>query len=308
MRFELNLKQLRIFYFVARDLSFTCAAKQLYVTQPAVTKQIDALERYCGLRLFSRGAHGLGLTEAGKLLYSYADRVMQLAFEAEKSIIALRTHPGGVLRFGTTKTWAHSMVPGYMLKYQRLYPNVLMQLSVGSSGEIADSLAAGKLDAAIVGRVPYDDRVQVVPLPRRDIDELVVVVPPEHPMAHRTTVSIEEIAQEPFILREEGSSTKRMVMQYAQERGLKLNIVLESASPESIKNFVKGGAGISILSRLLIESELEVGELHCVSLDGGGVWIQLDFLLLKLAYQPAALRSFLEFLEVETGIRFPDHA
>lgn len=307
MRFELNLKQLRVFFFVAKHLNVTRAAEQLFVTQPAVTKQIDALERYCGLRLFSRSSHGLKLTEAGRLLFSYAERIMLLASEAEKAIVALRTHPGGVLRVGTTKTWAHSMVPSYVVQYQRLYPNVHIQLAVASSREVVDALATGKLDVAIVGRVEYDDRFEVISFPRREIDELVVVVLPGHRFADRATVCLEEVAKEPLIMREEeGSSTRSVVLQRTGELGVELNTVVESASPQSIINFVKNGAGISILSRLLVADDLSSGELVGIPLDRGGLWVQLDLLFLKLEYHAASLRSFLEFLQVETGIEVPD--
>ncbi|HSH69443.1 MAG TPA: LysR family transcriptional regulator, partial [Deferrisomatales bacterium] len=103
-RFDLNLKQLRTFYFVAKHLSFTRAAKDLFISQPAVTMQVDALEQHCETRFFSREKNHLTLTEAGAILFRYAEQIMGLAFEAEQAVSELKVNPHGVLRIGTTRT------------------------------------------------------------------------------------------------------------------------------------------------------------------------------------------------------------
>jgi DNA-binding transcriptional LysR family regulator len=131
MRFDLNLKQLKVFYYVARRLSFTQAARELFITQPAVTKQIDALEQHCETRLFVRERGGLTLTEAGAVLFSYARQIMRLAFEAEQAVSDLKRNPHGVLRLGTTKTFARYLMPPYILRFHEAFPRIRIQLDEG---------------------------------------------------------------------------------------------------------------------------------------------------------------------------------
>ena len=118
MRFDLNLKQLKVFYFVAKHLSFTRAAEELFISQPAVTMQISALERQYGLALFSRKKNELSLTEAGSVLFPYSEKLVELGFEAERALFNLKANPHGLLRIGTTKAFARYLLSPYILRFQ----------------------------------------------------------------------------------------------------------------------------------------------------------------------------------------------
>lgn len=313
MHFDLNLKQLKVFYYVAKNLSFTRAAEELFVTQPAVTMQVDALERHYGTRLFTREKKSLALTEAGSLLFSYAERIMMLAFEADQSLLNLRAHPRGVLHIGTTKTWARVLMPSYILGFQERFPDIHLSLDEGSSHEMAASVLYGRNDLAIVGRVPYDPRLEVIPFPGHEIDELVLAMHPEHPLADRESLFLADIQHEPLILREQGSGIRHVITRQAEEEGLSLNIMLEASSTPFIKDLVSRGAGISILTRISVEEEVRGGLLSRVSFADGGLWVHVDIVVPREGHRSAAVRSLLEFLQeaVTTpaaGTSTPDEA
>jgi len=304
MRFDLNLKQLKVFYYVAKHLSFTKAAEDLFVTQPAVTMQVDALERHYGTRFFTRDKRGLGLTEAGSILFTYAERIMLLAFEADQSLLTLKTHPHGVLRLGTTKTWARVLMPAYILGFQERYPDISIHLDDGSSEEMALSVLYGRNDVAIVGRVPYDDRLEVVPFPGHEVDELVLAVHPKSPLAEKTTVVLADIQSVPLILRERGSGIRHVVMAAVEEQAVSLSVLLEAGSVPFIKDLVAKGAGVSILTRISVEDEVRAGDLCAISFAGEGLWVHVDTVVPREGYRSFAVRAFLQYL-AEHGAEAP---
>ena len=187
MYFDLNLKHLKVFYYVAKHLSFTRAAQELFVTQPAVAMQIDALEKHYGVRFFTRHKRQLALTEAGEALYEYAERIMQMAFEAHRTILDMKEYPSGVLKMGTTKTWARYLMPTYILRFQKLFPEIQIELQDGSSEDMAMSVIYGQNDVAIVARVPFDSRLGGHPLPRQGERRTGAGGPPQAPSGQAET-------------------------------------------------------------------------------------------------------------------------
>jgi DNA-binding transcriptional LysR family regulator len=296
VRLELNPKQLRVFYHVGKHLSFTKAAQELYVTQPAVAMQVKALEHSCGCTLVLRRNSRLELTEAGAVLYVYSERLVALLDEAEQALAQLDQTREAVLRIGTTKTWARYLMPAFVLRFQRAYPNVRIELLDASSADIAAAVAKAECDLGIVGRVPFDDRLLAIPFPGHEIDELVLVLPPDHRWARRETVSLAELVGERIILRRQGSGTRHVIEKAIADAGVDLDVMLEAGSSEFIKDLVHQGTGISILARLSVEEDARRGSLAAVSFADGGLYVPLDILLLKRAPHGQAMNAFLEFV------------
>lgn len=300
MPLDINPKQLKVFYFVAKNLSFKKAAEELFVTQPAARMQIDALEQHCGMKFFCREARRLELTEAGQALYPYAERLVELLEEADEVVTNVKTHPRGILRLGTTKTWARYLMPAYILRFRRVCPEVDIRLEEGSSQEMALSVLHGLNDIAIVGRVPYDEHLEAIPFPGQHADELILAVAPDHRLARRETVSAADVCEENLVLKEKGSGTREVVDRYLAERSCTPSVLLEAGSAPFIKDLVKRGAGVSILTYVSIEEEERQGRIVGVSFEGQGLWLNIDIVLRKGGYRPLATQRFLDFL-AETG-------
>lgn len=296
--FDLNLKQLRLFYYVGKHLSFTRAAEELHLTQPGIHMQIAQFERYYRVELFSRSKKTLSLTPAGEALFSYAERIMELSFEAEQLLLNIDEYPSGVLRIATTKTWARYLMPAHILLFQKRFPEVRIQLSEGSSEEMATSVVHGLSDVAIVARVAYDERLEVIPFPGTERDQLVLVVAPSHRLARRKKVEASELRGEHLILREKGSGTRLVISKHFEQRGVTPQVLLEASSVPFIKDLVAKGAGVSILTKVSIEEEVRSGALCSIPFADGGLWVPIDILVLKEGFRPPAVRSFLDFLTI----------
>lgn len=294
IHFDLNLKQLKAFYYVALHLNFTRAAEELFITQPAVTAQISALERQYGLSLFSRKKNEVSLTDAGTILFSYTEKVMEAGFEAEQALCNLKANPHGLLRLGTTRAIARFLLSPYILKFQAAFPQVTIKVSEGSSEEMAASVLYERNDVAIVGRISYDEKVEAHPLPGHETDQILVMVPPGHRFATRDEVTFAEVAGEPLILREEGSGARHLIREAFQERRLKPTILLEASNLDFIRDLLLRGAGVAILAKMSLQKELEEGILRGIPLAEGGKAIHVDVVVLKEGYRSPVVAAFLD--------------
>lgn len=296
MYFDLNLKHLKVFYYVAKNLSFTKAAQELFVTQPAVAMQVDALEKHYGIRLLSREKRQLKLTEPGEAFYQYAKQIMQLAFEADRTVLDMKQFPTGILRLGTTKTWARYLMPAHILTFQKQYPEIQIQLSDGTSEDMAFSVLHGQNDVAIVARLPYDPRLESMPFPTHERDQLVLVIHPKHRLARRKKIYLRELVDENLILRGHGSGIREAILHEATQQGLSLNVILEASSAEFIKAMVVQRAGVSVLTTLSVDEEEKAGRVKSVPLADPGLWLNIDIVVRREGYRSHAVRSFLSFL------------
>ncbi len=297
MHLDLNLKQLKVFYYAAKHLSLTRAAEELYVTQPAVAMQLKSLEAHLQTPLFHRKNNRLELTEAGSLLFGYAERMVHIALEAEQALIDLRQTTGTMLRVGTTKTLARYLMPSYIPHFREQHPEIHIQLGDGNSKELMQSVLAGRIDLAIVGRVPYDPEVDFLPFPGHEADELLLIVAPDHPLAGKESVRLAKVSGESFILLPRGSGTRQTVERAAAERGVHLRVLLEAGSPDFIKDLIERHVGLSILSQVSIDEEVRRGTLAGVHFSDGGLYVNLDILLPKDRIRRPAVSAFLGFLE-----------
>ncbi len=300
-RFDLNLKQLKVFHLVAAHMNFTRAATDLFITQSAVTKAIDSLEEYLGVRLFVRKRNQLSLTEAGLVLKTFAERINRLSIEAEEALRALAVNPHGVLRLGSTKTFARHLLPVYMVRFHEVYPSIRIQMSEGTSREMTQGVVNGHVDIAVVGRIEYGDGIEHFSFPDRPADPLVVVMRPDHRLAGKKMVRIKDLDKEPLLLREKGSSMRYRVMELFRDEGLVPNIVLEAANVDFTKELILRGAGIGILGLMSVEEEMEKGVFKVARLGPDDLSMPIDIILPQEGYRSMATRSFLDFILKPTG-------
>ncbi len=260
-------RRLQVFHTVARLLSFTKAAEALHMTQPAVTFQVRQLEDYFNTRLFDRTHNRITLTEVGERVFEYAERIFDLYAQMENSVKEMTGDISGVLLIGASTTIAEYMLPALLGDFKNRYPEVTIRLRVANTDEIVSMVENNIIDLGVV-EAPVHNKSLAVELCR--MDQLVAIVPPKHPLAQQERVTVEEIAQYPFISREEGSGTRDVILDYFAQANLSiydLNVAMELGSSEAIKGAVTSGMGLSILSRATIQKELQLGTLRSIELN-----------------------------------------
>jgi DNA-binding transcriptional LysR family regulator len=252
----MNLNQLRIFYESARQHSFTRAAEHLCVSQPAVSSQIKQLEAITRLRLFTRVGGRTYLTEAGQMLFDYAQKIFQLENEAEQVLDRIRKVQTGALHIGTTKTYARFLMPNYISMFHALHPGISIHLGEGSSREMMQSLLHMKNELAIVASDQDPRFLNSITFRKENI---LLVISPEHPLAKMETVTLEEVSRIPLIMREEGSGTRRIVMEAFRNKGLVPTVLYEASNLEFTKELIGRGEGASFIVEPVVQKELAQG-------------------------------------------------
>jgi DNA-binding transcriptional LysR family regulator len=260
-------RRLQVFHTVARLLSFTKAAESLHMTQPAVTFQVRQLEEYFNTRLFDRTHNRISLTDAGERVYEYAAQIFDLYAKMENAVRDMTGEISGVLIIGASTTIAEYMLPSLLGDFKKMYPDVNVHLKVSNSDGIVHMVENNDIDLGVV-EAPVVNKNLVVENCRND--RLVAIVPPQHKLAEKGRVNLEDLQEHAFIAREEGSGTREVIEEYLAEAGLKatdLNIAMELGSPEAIKGAVEAGMGVSIVSEVTINKELQLGTLVALELD-----------------------------------------
>ncbi len=288
--------RLKVFCTVAETKSFSKASEIIHLTQPAVSLQIQAIEEIYDTKLFDRSSSAVTLTPAGEILYKYAKQILSLYAQAEKEISSLTGLIKGSIRIGASTTIANYVLPSVISDFKKINKKVRFHLLIGNTKRIVDHLNNGIITFGLV-----EGDVSKYKLKAEKIlkDELVVIVSPEHPLAHKKNISVHELVKEPFILREEGSGTRQVIEKYLLKFGISssdLNVTAILGGTEAIKEAVEDGAGISIVSKWAVRREVSRGTLSMIPLKEER--ITRDFSLIhKNAVFNAATNEFLDYLK-----------
>lgn len=290
----LNLNQLRVFYCVAKNQSFTKAANELFITQPAVTAQVKLFEEVCELKFFKKKGRGICLTDEGQALYNHACQLFEYEKQIEGAIDDLRKLKQGVLRIGTTKTYVRHLMPHLMRQFHEKYPEIKIFLDEGSSLSMMHSLLELKNEIAIITKI--EDHADIAFIHFSN-EELIPILSPNHPLASKPAVTLEELAREQIIIRERGSGTRKFTNILFERHGCTPNILMETGNSDFIKQLVARGDGISFLVRESVKADLAQQRLVTVPLKGEKVY--LDARVAYLKKQPLSLsaKAFLSVLE-----------
>ncbi len=294
-------RRLQVFHTVARLLSFTKAAEALHMTQPAVTFQIRQLEEYFNTRLFDRTHNRITLTEVGDQVYEYAEKIFEQYTLMENTVKEMIGDVSGILMIGASTTIAEYLLPILLGDFKTKYPNVRIHLKVSNTDEIVSMVENNVIDLGVV-EAPVSNKNLAVELCR--MDQLVAIVPPKHPLAERHEVMVQELVTYPYISREEGSGTREVITEYFNQAKLSpdtLNIVMELGSPEAIKGAVAAGMGVSILSRVSIQKDLQLGLLKAINLNPS-LERPLSFVHQKQKFRLRAIEELLKFSQDHCNI------
>ncbi|MFZ5646478.1 MAG: selenium metabolism-associated LysR family transcriptional regulator [Bacillota bacterium] len=261
----MNLKHLETFILVAELQSFTAAARKLYMSQPAVSFQIKSLEEDLQVTLFQRGDKRLSLTQAGKLLYPEAKKMVVRYQKIKSGIDDIKGLKSGHLVVGSSTTPGEYLVPLLIGEFRKMYPGVSISLQVAGSGQVFRWVKDREIDLGITGSAASGNWLWCEQWIE---DDLVLIVPPEHPWTGRDHIDIEEMIAEPFILREPGSGTRRSFEQKVAEAGIdsaRINLAMELGSTRAIITAVQAGLGVSVVSVWAARDALELGKIKRVT-------------------------------------------
>jgi LysR family transcriptional regulator, low CO2-responsive transcriptional regulator len=259
-----TLRQLRVFQTVARHSSFSRAAEELHLTQPAVSAQVKELEGHAGLPLFERLGKRIYLTAAGAELLEHSRAIVQQFREAEEAMARLKGVAGGRLNVAVISAGDY-FFPRLLAEFTRRHPGVTLNLTVHNRERLLRQLAENETDLAVMVRPPEgEDTVHEAFAPHA----YVIVAAPDHPLAARPRIDVERLLQEPFIVRERGSDTWNSMREAFGPRFSAVRATMEIQSNETIKQAVIAGMGVSFLSTHAIALDVRVGNLVVLPVDG----------------------------------------
>jgi DNA-binding transcriptional LysR family regulator len=296
----MDIHTLELFARIVESGSFSKAAKAAYLTQPTVSGHIKKLEEEVGVQLLDRLGHRATPTKAGDLLYRYAKQILALRQEAHQALDDLKGGLRGELILGASSIPGGYLLPPMIGRFRAQYPDITVILRISDSEEIIEAVLTGAYEVGVVGAQFDDSRIEYRQFAK---DEMVLVVPPTHPWASRRVVALKELPSQPFLIRERGSGTRKMMEQALEQRNLSMDafrVIAEMGSNEAIRQAVKTGGGIAIISKLAIASDIKCGELHTVSV--AGLKLTRPFYLITHRHRSRSpiCNAFLTFLGTTT--------
>jgi DNA-binding transcriptional LysR family regulator len=287
-------RRLQVFHAVAKHLSFTKAAEALFMTQPAVTFQIKQLEEHFNTRLFERGHGQISLTDAGKMVLDYAERILGQSSELEARLKDMTGQVAGLLLIGSSMTIAEYLLPQVLGEFSARFPSVTPRLLVANSEQVQNQVLEHSLD---VGFIESDSQLPSLVTEVACEDELLVVCAPSHPLAQHKSVKPELLPQHAYLSREPGSGTREVTDHYLQKIGFppdSLQPVMELGSPEALKGMAATGRGFAIMSRATVVKERRLALLVGVPLAPRLVR-NLSVVYSKQRFQSRLVSSFVAF-------------
>ncbi|MCC5622194.1 LysR family transcriptional regulator [Nostoc sp. CHAB 5715] len=290
-----TLDQLRILKAIAQEGSFKRAADSLYVSQPAVSLQVQNLERQLDVPLFDRGGRRAQLTEAGHLLLSYGEKILSLCQETCRAIEDLQNLQGGTLIVGASQTTGTYLLPKMIGMFRQKYPDVAVQLHVHSTRRTAWSVANGQVDLAIIGgEIPGElsESLEVVSYAE---DELALILPVFHPFTKLEKIQKEDLYKLQFIALDSQSTIRKVIDQVLARCEIdtrRFKVEMELNSIEAIKNAVQSGLGAAFVSTSAIAKELQMGVLHRTLIEGVVVKRTLWLIFNPNRYRSKAAEAF----------------
>lgn len=266
-----TLDQLKILQAISTEGSFKKAAEKLYISQPAVSLQIQNLEKQLNTALFYREKRKARFTETGKIVLKYCDRILNLCEEACKTLDELQTFQSGVLNIGASQTTGTYLMPKLIGIFRHKYPQIDVELHVHSTRKIAWGVANKGLDLAIVGGEVPQELTKTLEITSYAEDELALILPLSHPFSSKASIQKEDLYRLRFIALNPQSTIRNVIENTLTQNGIDssyFRIEMELNSIEAIKNAVQSGLGAAFVSVSAISKELELNMLHWAKIEG----------------------------------------
>jgi len=287
-----TLRQLKVFEAVARHLSFSRAAEELHLTQPAVSTQVGKLAEHAGLPLFEQVGKKIHLTAAGEQMLLSSREIIQKFQEAEEAMAQFKGVSGGRLHVSVISAGDY-FFPRLLVQFAQRHAGVTFNFVVCNREELLAQLKENRTDLAVMVRPPDDAEMLAeafAPHP------YVIVAPPEHPLAQAQRIPAARIAREPFVVREKGSDTWNSMVQAFGSHLPGVNIAMEIRSTETIKQAVMAGMGVSFLSAHTVSRELQAGSLAVLDVQGFPLMLNWYVVHRRSKRLPPVAQAFKNFL------------
>jgi len=292
--FAFNLNHLRYFYEVARSGNMRRAASRIGISQPALSKQIQALEESIGLQLFYRSSRGLQPTPDGEAVFLHCERVFAHLRDLEEAVEALQSGSAGRVTVGATFSIAEYILPEYIRRYHERHPKVRFRLVTARSSSVLRSLREHRVDVAFVAGRPDDESLVATPIKH---NRLVVVAGPSHALAEATApVPVKALHRLDMVAFDDEAPTRKMTERYLDGRDVEPRIMAESPSIETIKRLVREGVGFAVLPSHCVEEEVEAGRLVIVDVAGWDLHRLLYIVHLALPALPPTVQNFVDLI------------
>ncbi|MCX6553189.1 MAG: LysR family transcriptional regulator [Acidobacteria bacterium] len=293
----MNIAELQVFLAIASERSFSKAAGKLHRTQSAVSQALKRLEDQLGERLVDRSSKDGRLTEAGRVLRDYAERLMRLADEAETAVHELRDLQRGRVLIGANESTVHSLIP-LIVSFHEQCPAVHVDVRRAHARQVGAEVATGSLDFGILTFRPAEAGLGTIVI---DEDDLVLLVPPAHPFAKRRVVHMAEVGRQPIVAHNDPSPARDRVLRIYEQRHEELNIRVSLPSLDAIKRAVEMGLGIAVLPRRCALAELSRGELVALRIPELRLRRQLRLVYRKTGEHSHAAHEFLRVAHEVAG-------
>ena len=290
-----TLDQLKILQMVSNQGSFKKAAEKLYISQPAVSLQIQSLEKQLNTALFYRDKRKARLTETGQLLVKYCNRILNLCEETCRAITELQTLESGTLVIGASQTTGTYLMPRLIGIFRHKYPQISVELQIHSTRKISWGVAQGQIDLAIVGGEIPKELDKTLDVTSYAEDELALILPKSHPFSSLDYIQKEDLYRLRFIALDPQSTIRNMIENTLIENGIDsryFKIEMELNSIEAIKNAVQSGLGAAFVSVSAISKELELDILYWAKIDGVKIKRTLSILINPKRYYANAIQTF----------------
>ena len=255
----MNLTHLKAFYMVAKNRSFTLACKELIVSQPTISFEVQELEKYCGFPLLIRDTKHVELTHEGKIIFHFAEEIFALTDEIENTIAEINNPNMGTLKIGATFLTLRNLVPNIIYPIKNKYPGLKVQLFSGSAREILKKVINFEYHIGIIGRLPYPNN-----LIYKQVQRLKLFFISKNMMAEK--IYLRDLANYPIILHAEGAATRDIIMNEFKSRDIPLNIQSESEDPVIMRSMVEQGMGGAFMPFYAIEEDLKEGKFKAIEI------------------------------------------
>jgi len=299
----MDFRRLEVFAKVAELRSFSRAAEALGLTQPTVSEHVRALEDELGAPLLDRLGRGAAPTRAGSLLLGYARRMLALSREARQALDQFQGRLSGELVVGGSTIPGEYLLPALIGRFKTLFPDISVCLLIGSSRQVTEWIEDGRAEVGVVGARPSPKSLVAREL---QADELVLVVPPAHAWAGKTEVMLAELKAEPLLVRERGSGSREALERALAEVNAALSgfrIAGEIGSTQAIKQAVRAGVGLALVSKRAVEDECRANLLHCLKVKDLRVSRAFYLVTHRDRSRSPLAQAFVELVESDTPAR-----